>query len=387
VFLQTEAGSEAVRPARTGLTEGAPSEAAVPPPGVRWRWLIAASLAVAAFVVAAVAAGWDVPAWLADVWDSLTSISLAYLAAALFLKTLQTGFSAAAWYGILRYAYPQSPVRYLPVAACFAVGAALNGVTPANAGTLVTVLMLVAIIPAATVAGVLAATAVEKLFFAVVGALVFLYLFLSVGGSFERKFGFVSAHPWATILVALVVAIALIVGARLARPRLEQQWHQAKEGGRILSDRRAYLTRVVVPQLLAWFCKLAAVGVLLAAYGIPVGFHTLVSVMGGNQLANVASVTPGGVGVDQAFNVASLHGATDATTASAYSIGSQLVTTVWSIVLAAVLVAAAFGRSGGKRLVEESSAKARELAAHDKEASHDQEASSGEPHRDGDGAV
>jgi uncharacterized membrane protein YbhN (UPF0104 family) len=96
-----------------------------------------------------------------------------------------------------------------------------------------------------------------------------------------------------------------------------------KQGWRILSDRRAYLTRVVVPQLLGWCCKLAVVGVLLAAYGIPVGFHTIVSVMGGNQLANVASVTPGGVGVNQVFNVASLHEATDPATASAYSIGNS----------------------------------------------------------------
>jgi hypothetical protein len=45
VFLQIGAGSEVVRPARAGLTEGAPREAAVPRPGVRWRWLIAASTA------------------------------------------------------------------------------------------------------------------------------------------------------------------------------------------------------------------------------------------------------------------------------------------------------------------------------------------------------
>ena len=369
MFLQTGSGSEVVRPARAGLTEGEAPEAAAERPGVRWRWLIAAAVAVAAFAVAVVAAGWDIGVWLGDVWDSLTSISLVYLAAALLLKTLQTGFSAAAWYGILRYAYPEAQVRYLPVAACYAAGAALSSVTPANAGTLVTVLMLVAIIPAATVAGVLGATAVEKLFFAVVGALVFLYLFFSVAGSFDRKFGFVSAHPWTTGLVALAVAIALIAGARFARPRLEQRWEQAKQGGRILSDRRAYLTRVLLPQLLAWCCKVAVVGVLLAAYGIPVGFHTLVSVMGGNQLANVASVTPGGVGVNQAFNVASLHDATTAATASAYSIGNQLLTTVWNIVLAAILVAAAFGRSGGRRLVEQASASAKELKAHDKEAS------------------
>ena len=105
------------------------------------------------------------------------------------------------------------------------------------------------------------------------------------------------------------------------------------------------------------------VGVLLAAYGISVSFHTIFSVLGGNALANLASLTPGGVAISQAFNVASLHEATNAATASAYSIGQQLLTTVWNVVLAAVLVAAAFGRSGGKQLVEESSARARELQA------------------------
>jgi hypothetical protein len=90
--------------------------------------------------------------------------------------------------------------------------------------------------------------------------------------------------------------------------------------------------------------------VTVAAYGIPVGFHTLVSVIGGDQLANVASLTPDGVGVNQAFNVASLHDATDAARASAYSIGNQLLTTVWNIVLAAVLVAAlADEAEGGPR--------------------------------------
>jgi uncharacterized membrane protein YbhN (UPF0104 family) len=107
----------------------------------------------------------------------------------------------------------------------------------------------------------------------------------------------------------------------------------------------------------------AGAGLLLAAYGIPVGFHTVLAVVGGNSVAGLASLTPGGVGVNQAVHVASLHEATSAATAGAYSIGHQLLTTVWNIVLAAVLVAAAFGRSGGKVLVEQSAARARELQA------------------------
>jgi uncharacterized membrane protein YbhN (UPF0104 family) len=334
---------------------------AAPEGSVRRAWLVAAAAVVAAVLVAAVAAGWDAVGWLGAVWDSLTSISPVYVVSALALQTLQTAFAAAAWHGILRYAYPETDVRYRGVLACYATGVAVNSVTPAHAGTLVTVLMFVAIIPAATVAGVVAAAAVEKLFFAVVGIAVFLYLFLSVGGSFERKFGFLSEHPWATVVAAIAAAAILGVAGRLAWRRLQGLWEEAKQGGRILADRRAYVTRVLVPQVLAWSCKVGVIAVLLAAYGIPVGFHTIFSVLGGNTLAGVASLTPGGVGVNQALHVASLHEATSATTASAYSVGHQLLSTVWNIVLAAVLVAAAFGRSGGKRLVEESSNRAKEL--------------------------
>lgn len=329
--------------------------------------MIAAAVAIATVVVAAVAGGWDVAGWLGEVWKSLTAISPLYLVLALALQTLQTAFSAAAWHGILTYAYPDAEIPYRSVLACCATGVALNSVTPAHAGTLVTVLMLVAIIPTATLTGVLGATAVEKLFFAVVGLLVYVYLFLAVGGSFERKFGFLSHHPWAVAIAVVGGAVVVIVAGRLASQWLGRRWEEARAGGKILSDKRAYVRRVVVPQILSWSCKVGVVAVLLAAYGIPVGFHSVFSVIGGNALANAASLTPGGVGVSQTFNVAALHEATSAATASAYSIGQQLLTTVWNIVLAAVLVAAAFGRSGGKRLVEESSARARELQAEPRE--------------------
>jgi uncharacterized membrane protein YbhN (UPF0104 family) len=328
----------------------------------RKPWVIAATGAIAV-VAAAVAGGWDVAGWVGEVWTSLASISLLYLVPALALQTLQTAFSAAAWHGILTYAYPDAVIPYRGVFACCATGVALNSVTPAHAGTLVMLLMLVAIIPTATLTGVIGATAVEKLFFAVVGLLVYVYLFLAVGGSFERKFGFLSHRPWAVAIAVGSGAVVAIVAGRLASQWFRRRWDEARAGGKILSDKRAYVRRVAVPQVLSWSCKVGVVAVLLAAYGIPVGFHTVFSVIGGNALANVASLTPGGVGISQAFNVASLHEATNAATASAYSIGQQLLTTVWNIVLAAVLVALAFGGSGGKRIVAESTARARELQA------------------------
>jgi uncharacterized membrane protein YbhN (UPF0104 family) len=321
--------------------------------------MLAAAVAAVSVLVGAILTGWDARAWLAAVWHSLGSVSPVYLLPALALQALRSAFSAVGWYGILRYAYPRARLSYLEVLACYATGVALNNVLPANAGTVVTVLMFVATIAPATLVGVLAAAAVEKLFFAVAGVLVAVYLFVSVGGTFERKFGFLSGHGWTSALAVAGVVLVVALAARLAWRRLKRLWEQARQGGRILSRPRVYLEHVALPQLLSWGCGLGTVAVLLAAYGIPVSFHTLMSVLGGNSVANIASLTPGGIGVTQAFNVASLHAVASSANASAYSVGQQLLMTAWNIVLALVLVAVAFGRSGGRRLVEQACAQAR----------------------------
>jgi hypothetical protein len=77
----------------------------------------------------------------------------------------------------------------------------------------------------------------------------------------------------------------------------------------------------------------------------------------------VTSVTPGGAGVTQAFNVASLKGIATSQQATAYSVAQQLVTTAWNIVFGIVMLAWAFGWSGGRGLVEQSYAEAKEKAA------------------------
>jgi hypothetical protein len=108
--------------------------------------------------------------------------------------------------------------------------------------------------------------------------------------------------------------------------------------------------------------------VFLAAYDIPVSFNTLMRICGGNSIANVTSVTPGGAGVNQAFNVASLKGVASATDATAYSVAQQLVTTAWNILFGIVMLVWVFGWTGGKQLVESSYADAKVKAAEQKAA-------------------
>ncbi len=252
--------------------------------------------------------------------------------------------------------------------ACYAISVALNGFLPANIGTFVMLLMFTTIIAGATFSGVLGAYVVEKIFFTLSGAFTYLYLFLSVSGSFDVKFAFVHERPWATAILLLGGAFLIYLVLRAFWPKVVHWWDDAKEGGGILKEPRKYFVRVFCPSLLAWIASLGVMAVFLAAYDIPVSFDTLMRLAGGNSIANVTSVTPGGAGVNQAFNVASLNGITNATTATAYSVAQQLVTTAWNILFAIALVVWVFGWTGGKELVGSSYADAKTKAAEQKAA-------------------
>jgi uncharacterized membrane protein YbhN (UPF0104 family) len=344
------------------VSVAAPVATAAPERRSRLRRLLIIILVVLVIGAFANLVGWDLRGWFSDLWDTISEISIGYLIAGVTLKTVQTSLTAFGWYAILRFAYADA-VRWRDIWACYAASVALNGVLPANIWTLVMLLMFTAIIAGATFAAILGAYAVQKIFFTVIGIFIYLYLFLSVGGSFDIKFAFIHERPWATIVLFGGGAFLLYLLIRRIWPRVLVWWEDAKDGGGILAHPRKYLVRVFLPSFLAWVASLGVMAVFLAAYDIPVSFHTLMRICGGNSIANVTSVTPGGAGVTQAFNVASLNGVTDATTATAYSVAQQLVTTAWNIILAIVLVVWAFGWSGGKQLVGQSYDEAKQKAA------------------------
>jgi uncharacterized membrane protein YbhN (UPF0104 family) len=326
-------------------------------------WLVGVIVVVAVLQ----ALGVDVRGWLSSVWDALTEISAKYLIAGWAVQSVQTTLTALAWYFILRAGFPHARISYLQVLAAYAAGVALNGFLPANLGTVVMLLMFVAMIPGAGLPGVLGGMVVQKIFFTVAGTFVYLYLFLSVAGSFELQLGFPHDHPGLTVLILGGGAFLILVLGRIFWRKLEGLWKEAKQGGAILSRPRDYIVQVLLPSFGAWVAKLGVTAIFLAGYGIPVTFHTIMSVIGGNSLANTVSATPGGVGINQAVNAAALEDVTDVATATAYSLGQQLAITAFNIAFATVLVVLAFGWTGGKLLVRQSYEDARTTVAEQKE--------------------
>jgi uncharacterized membrane protein YbhN (UPF0104 family) len=349
------------------MSVAAPAVESGPKRRVHLKRLLTGAATIVVIGAAAQLLGWNIRGWLSDVWDTITEISAAYIVAGVALKTVQTTLTAFAWYSILRFAYPER-VRWLDVLACYAASVALNGILPANLGTLALLLMFTTIIAGASFAAILGAYAVEKIFFTVIGAFTYLYLFLSVGGSFDIKFSFVHEHPWATAIFLLGAVYLIFVLLRRLWPRVVRWWEEAKDGGAILAQPRKYMIRVFTPSLLGWIASLGVMAVFLSAYDIPVSFDTLMRIAGGNSIANVTSATPGGAGVNQAFNVASLKGVATSEQATAYSVAQQLVTTSWNIIFGIGMLVWAFGWSGGKQLVGDSYVGAKEKAAEQKTA-------------------
>jgi hypothetical protein len=255
----------------------------------------------------------------------------------------------------------------MTVLASYAAGVALNNFLPANIGTFVTLVMYVAVVRGSTFPGILAGYVVQKIFYFVIGTLIYLYLFTQIAGSFDFRFGderdAIFDHPVLTLVIIGGGLFLIVLLLRIFWRWVKGMWAKAKTGAAILGDLGAYTRLVLLPQIGGYVAKVLVIIVFLAAYSIPVTFGSVMSVLGSNQLANLLSFTPGGVGVNQAFNAFALDSYTSSTTATAYSIGQQLITTAFNVVFAVVLICMVFGWSGGSKLVKDSYTDAKEKAS------------------------
>lgn len=339
----------------------------IPPWNRRIRKIATWLVALALFWFLLQLLGVSVSDWLRELWRQVEAIwrhNPGYLVGALIFQSGQTFFTGLSYYGILKAAY-RDEVELWPIIAAYAVGVAMNGFLPANVGTYVTLALFVAIIPSCTIAGALAAFLVQKIFFTLAGTFVYLHLFLSVPGEFDISFGREDRHPLLTLAIVAGAIAAIVMLGRAFWRRLKKLWVQAKEGGVILTTPRRYISRVFLPSLLGWLCRAAVTGIFLAAFAIPVTFDSVTWVFGSGSLANVASFTPGSVGVTQATNALALKHCCNVPHGQAvhYSTAQQLITTAWNQLFAILLVCWVFGWTGGKQLVSASYADAKARSA------------------------
>ena len=92
--------------------------------------------------------------------------------------------------------------------------------------------MYVAIIPGANLPGVLGGMVVQKIFFSVAGAFVYVYLFLSVPGLARPPAPGAQRSPRAGLAIVAGAAMLLVILGRIFWRKLQGLWAKAAPGRR-----------------------------------------------------------------------------------------------------------------------------------------------------------
>ena len=267
---------------------------------------------------------------------------------------------AWAWRNVLRAAYPEQPIPYVPLAAAYLAGAGINAVVPAHAGDVTKVFLVKRQIPGSSYPAVTSSFLVQTVFDTSVGILVLFYA-ISQGllpplpqipdlPAFEISFW---ANHLKTLAITVgVLLVALIVGVIYLGRHVRRFWDRVKQGLAILTQPRRYMREVFAWQGVGWLFRFAAFWFFLSAFGIGGSIGNVMLVMSVQAIANIVPFTPGGAGAQQALLVATLTGPSR-TAVLSFSVGTQIAMAFWSVVLGFAAILLVFRTADWRGLMKE----------------------------------
>ena len=268
----------------------------------------------------------------------------------------------------------------MQVYAAYAACVAMNNILPANLGTIVMFVMLTTVIASATFAGMIGGFLVQKIFFTLAGTFVYLYLFLSRPRLVRHRLLLDQGAPVgdvAILVVAGVFVLVLVVRQLLAEgPRVVG----AGEGGRPDPGAPRCLLRPRVP---AGVRRLGREP--LRRRDLPRRLrhpgHLPLGDDGGRQQLDLqhglGHARRGGRQPGVQRRRAQATSPTRRRRPPTRSRSSS-ITTAWTILMALVLMIWVFGWGGGKTLVQQSYAEAKQKAP-SREAKNDRPPKVGQP--------
>jgi uncharacterized membrane protein YbhN (UPF0104 family) len=267
---------------------------------------------------------------------------------------------AWAWRNVLRAAYPEQRIAFLPLAAAYLAGAGINAVVPAHAGDVTKVFLVKRQIPDSSYPAVTSSFLVQTVFDTSVGILVLLYA-ITQGllpplpripdlPAFELSFW--ADHPKTTIFIAIGLVLAIVVGTIYLAHHVRRFWARVRQGLVILTEPRRYMREVFAWQGLGWACRFAAFWFFLEAFGIKGSIGNVMLVMSCQAIANIIPFTPGGAGAQQALLVATLQSPTRAAVLS-FSVGTQIAMAAWSVFLGFTAILLVFRTTDWRGLIRQ----------------------------------
>src|SRR4051794_32879287 len=285
--------------------------------------------------------------------------------ALLFLLGMQLA-RAWAWRNVLRAAYPDRKIPFLPLAAAYLAGAGINAIVPAHAGDATKVFLVKRQIPDSSYPAVTSSFLVQTVFDTSVGLLVLLYA-ITQGllpplpqiphlPAFEISFW--ADHPKLFFITVAATLLAIAIAIYLLAHRVRRFWVRVRQGLVILSEPRRYMREVFAWQGVGWLCRFAAFWFFLEAFAIGGSVGSVMLVMSVQAIANIVPFTPGGAGAQQALLVATLHGPTR-TAVLSFSVGTQIAMAAWSVVLGFMAILLVFRTTDWRGLIRQAEEEAK----------------------------
>jgi phosphatidylinositol alpha-mannosyltransferase len=263
-----------------------------------------------------------------NVVASIVRSDLTWVLVACALMALSLFFRAASWYGIVRAALPNRPVRRRDVTSATMIGVLMSATLPARLGEPARAMTL------ARRTGrmretfpVLLGTLVSQTLLNIVALVLLGTIIVSTTDLFhsstEKLFVF-SFVPLGLLLLVLIGPVLMRrngngrfarVGAALHRALLQVR------AGLAVFRRPRYGAVASSAQLGAWAIQLAACWALLAALGLPGGIGAAAAVLFAVNVTAVVPATPSNIGVFQLAVISVLHTGWGIGTADALAYG------------------------------------------------------------------
>jgi uncharacterized membrane protein YbhN (UPF0104 family) len=252
-----------------------------------------------------------------------------------------------AWRNVLAAAYPDTAVPWRSVFGAYAAGAGVNAVLPARGGDLLKLFLVKRRIDGATYSTLGASLLVETIVDLLLSTLLLLWALGAHVLPGVRVVRHLPSVDWFWLFrhprLAVVVVLGAIVGSfllgLLAARRFAAFRQRVGQGLTIVRTPSRYVRRVALWQLVDWSLRLATIYFFLRAFHIPADLGNALRVQVTQSLSTILPLTPSGIGTEQALSVYVLAGQASRSALLSFSVGMEIMLTVWNVALAVAAIA------------------------------------------------
>jgi uncharacterized membrane protein YbhN (UPF0104 family) len=299
----------------------------------------------------------------------LAAVQWKWLGIGILAHTLKLVAVSRAWRNIVRAAYPQERIRWLPMFGAYVAGTGVNAIIPARGGDVVRLFLAKRRIEGATYTTLVSTSLLQTLFDMLVAGCILAWALsqhvlpgvgvLKSPSLPSLDYGWAFRHPVAgLILFGLLLIVGTLLVAWVAE-RVEEFKAKVARGFAAFRDRSYYIRHVVPWQLCDWTLRIVTVFFFLRAFGIPATVHNALLVQVSQSLATILPVSPAGIGTEQALLVYVFRNVVGKSLALSFSVGMRVTLIVVNALIgfSAILLmtgtlrvrqAAEADRAGGK---------------------------------------